>query len=232
MKITRRSALLLPLALGLVARTAPARAQDVSSPTDLLALLDGLEAAPARVYVDASQVGLPTPDADPAPVTRLTITVLVFRDADAAKDAYRLAATTLVAGALIGAEPSAIERTERDDLGDNAVQYLREQPERHVTNGLLLVLAGEVGYIIQGLGEHDGDATITYLDEIAAFLLAQDAPTAPVTVVQDGTASGGWFDVMPGRDDEDVLQGLLPTFDYDLLVNDSPIVAPDATPEP
>lgn len=211
------------------------------SPDEMIASLDGLESAFARRYVfEDESSGFPdaTPitaeDERDSSMTSASITILQFAtDADA-ESAWKLTSGSLVASAITGERPPDLEATEVPDLGDTAMMYLLSDATGSDSdaNGVILVRAGTMGIIIEGNGGTTNAALGERLQEFAQFALDHEPTTPEVTVLAEGAAEGGDFDRMPGADDADVLRGLVPMWDYDLTVNNHPILPGDATPVP
>ncbi|MGN6484780.1 MAG: hypothetical protein ACTHMX_10285 [Thermomicrobiales bacterium] len=232
--------------LGGMAFASPATHAAQLSPEELIASLDGLESAYARRYVSGDdlagnhhhQYANATPSATPGArdpsLTALTITILQFASEDDAANAWSLTSGSLVAGAVIQENPADLTGTALPDLGDAGMVYLLSDATDGEANaeGILFVRDGSTGIIVEGSGETSNAALGGRLEAIARFVLAHDASTPTVTVVAEGVATGGAFDRMPGRDDGAVLRGLIPMWDYDLTVSNSPITAPDGTPIP
>jgi hypothetical protein len=65
--------------------------------------------------------------------------------------------------------------------------------------------------------------------DFGRFMAAAGPVTEPV-VVNDIGATGGPFDLMPERGDDDVLHGLVPMYEYDLLTNGQEPIEHIATP--
>ncbi|HWK79316.1 MAG TPA: hypothetical protein VNP95_01045 [Thermomicrobiales bacterium] len=232
---------IIAVMLGGMAVTAQAARAAQASPEDLIASLDGLESAYARRYISgdllpayASATPVATPEASDPSLTDLTITILQFAKEEDAANAWTLTSGSLVAGAIIHEHPADLTGTTVPDLGDGSAMYLLADASDGETGaaGILFVRDGLTGIIVEGNGEASNAALGERLQEIARFVLAHEASTPEVTVVAEGVATGGAFDRMPGRDDGAVLRGLIPMWDYDLTVSNSPITDPDATPMP
>ena len=99
-----------------------------------------------------------------------------------------------------------------------------DESEDHPYASLLMMPIGNVGYLFTAQGDIPEIQERVYA--IAQHIAEAEPSEEPVTVHVRGSATGGPFDAMPGRDDTDVLAGLVPLYDYDLLVSDSPILPP------
>jgi len=241
--------MLLGIPLGTMPGGLTVRAESASnqvSPEALIASLDGLETAYARRYVsadphqgfiDATPEASPvaargaTPSAQADAMTSAEVTVLQFAtDADA-EHAWRLTTGTLVASAVLSEDPAALTGSEVPGLGDSALLYLLPDATGSETeaHGVIFVRSGSTGIIVSGAGATSNAALGERLQEFAQFIVDHPASPDPVTVLHEGTATGGDFARMPGPDDRNVLQGLIPMWDYDLTVSNSPI-EPNVTP--
>lgn len=237
------AAMILSLVSGLaLVPPQPSAARSLqSSPDQMIATLDGVESAYARRYGSAdglhNHAAEATPSASPAEtdpaMTDAAITIIQFATEADAEQAWKLTSGTLVAGAIIGEDPADLTATEMADLGDEATIYLMPDATGSETeaDGILFVRDGTTGIIVQGRGDTSNAALGERLQAFAGFVLDHPASSDPVAVVHEGVATGGDFARMPGPGDADVLQGLVPLWDYDLMVDDSPILPPDATPD-
>lgn len=222
-------ALLMLGAAGLV----PAAAQE--STGNLYESLPGLETVHARMYAQehdlaAELAATPDPAGESNATSQLIITVLEFETPEDAEATFAETLNDDIAAQTVGAVDTGFTTSEDvDDLGDWAHIYLSEAPEgeNYPVRGLLLVQDGNLGFMIQSFA--DDDSTREQLTAIAEFMVDAEPGDAPVVVDDNGFASGGTFDMLPGGDD-DVLGPLVPRFDYDLLVSGSPL-EPSATPQ-
>ena len=223
------------LTIGLTA-TAAGAAQP--SAEQMLAQLDGLETAYARKYVSDDSLGFITPVATTASTPdTLTVDVLEFGTKEDVASAYDNVMTGLVARAILGRMDVDLEQETIAGLGDQAVLFsgVTEHGE-HVA--LLGVQDGNLGILVLAWGD---DASM--LDTMMAFaehMVAAEPGSDSVSVDDRGVATGGTFVIMPDEGDTDILNGLVPLFDYDLLLNGGtePLgstehhhhAGPDATP--
>ncbi|MGC4190259.1 MAG: hypothetical protein QM589_03380 [Thermomicrobiales bacterium] len=198
----------------------------------MIASLDGLNSAYARRYtfedefdghLEAPPISAPE-DRDHG-MTAATITILQFATEADAENAWKLTAGSLMAGAIIGERPADLTATNLPDLGDDGTIYLMSDAAGSETeaSGILFMRDGTTGIIVAGTGETSNAALGKRLQKFAGFALDHKATSSQVAVIAEGMAEGGAFDRMPGRDDEDVLRGLVPMGDYDLMVSDEPI---------
>jgi hypothetical protein len=207
------------------------------SPEQVLSRLEGLETAYARRYDGAQNYDFnlgPTPVVTDSTPDRLIAMVLEFGTDEQVSDAFDNVLNGLVVGAILGEIGMDLDRSEVEGLGDRASLFVG-QTDEHAA--LLAVQDGNFGIIIHAYGEDD--AIHETMMDVARYIVDAEPGTAPVAV-DDFGASGGTFDMMPGQDDREVLNGLVPMYEYDLLLNGGtePLGgpghrhdAPDATPE-
>jgi len=212
--------------------TAPvaAAAQETS---DILHMIDGLETAYARRYDSpALHPHLATPEPgtamDAGIPDLVSTTVLEFVDTDAATAALRLLRNDMAIQMLSGQDDVSIDDFEPVDLGDQGLLYIREPGDAGDTaSGSLIVLDGNLGLVVMAHGAVD---TIEpALLAFGEFMVRAEPGPAEITFGELADSTGGTFDVMPGRDDADVLRGLVPMYEYDLLLSDSPLEATPAS---
>jgi hypothetical protein len=203
------------------------------SPDQVLSQLDGLETAYARRYDGAQNYDFnlgPTPVVTDATPDRLIAMVLEFGTDEQVSDAFDNVLNGLVVGAILGEIGMDLDRSDVDGLGDRASLFVG-QTDEHAA--LLAVQDGNFGIIIHAYGEDE--AIHETMMEVARFIVDAEPGTSPI-VGDDFGASGGTFDMMPGPDDTEVLNGLVPMYEYDLLLNGGtePLGGPGhyhATPE-
>jgi hypothetical protein len=205
-------AMVVMLTIGLTA-TAASAAQP--SAEQMLAQLDGLETAYARKYVSDDSLGFVTPVVATASTPdTLTVDVLEFGTEENVADAYDNVMTDLVARAILGRMDVDLEQEQIDDLGDQAILFTGvTEFDEHIA--LLGVQDGNLGILVMAWGD---DASM--IDTTMAFaehMVAAEPGDGPVNVDDRGVATGGTFEIMPGSEDSDVLNGLVPLYDYDLL---------------
>lgn len=208
-------------------------AQD-EEPTGFLRTLDGLETAYARRYDPANEhdhangikdvSGEATPSSVPTP-DRVTTTVLEFTDADAASEAVALLQNDIAVGLVTGDHEATADDLEPIGLGDQAFLYLGEPDDDGELTGALVVLDGNLGIIVTANGP--ADSIEPSLMAFTGFMLDAEIGRDDVQIGEFANSTGGTFDLMPSAKDVEVLNGLLPMWDYDLLISDSPI---EATP--
>lgn len=214
----RKITLLLSLimAMGLTAVTASA--QEVPATEDV----EGLETGYARMYMPdfsamIDSIGTPgaETDFDEEGVMMVMIAGLTFDSDDNASEAFGSFSESY-SGELSGAE--GMEASEIDDLGDNAALLsgeMTESGEAMATN-MLLVQDGESLYLISVTGG-EVDAGSQQVQDIAQHMLDGEIENEEVTFNEDGTSTGGVFDLMPDpEEDAELLSNLAPGMDMDM----------------
>jgi hypothetical protein len=220
--------------LALASAPAGASAQD-EEPTGFLRMLDGLETAYARRYDpehehghgngvknvshEATPSGVPTPD-------RVTTTVLEFADAEAASEAVAMLKNDIAVGLVTGDHGATVNDLEPIDLGDQGFLYLAEPDDNGELIGALVALDGNLGIIVTAKGP--ADSIEPNMMAFTRFMLDAEIESDEVQIGEFADSTGGTFDLMPSAGDTEVLNGLMPMWDYDLLISDSPV---EATPE-
>lgn len=214
----RKFTLLLSLVLAMgFAITSTAAAQDVpTSAGDV----EGLETGYARMYmpdfsamIEAAGTPGATTGFDENAVLVIMTAGFTFDSEDnagKALDTFGEGFTSEMSGA------ENLEAAELDDLGDRAVLYsgtVEESGESMPTN-TLLVQDGEAVYMISVTGG-DLDEGKQQAQDIATHMLDGEIETGDVTFNEDGTSTGGVFDLMPTAEDTDLVSGLAPSMDMD-----------------
>jgi hypothetical protein len=181
--------------------------------------VDGLESGYARMYIADIEGLMATPGAmdslDGLSLSGMAA-VFTFEDDGAASDAFGDFADQFAQSFLEGAEVEAKE-TKIDDLGDKAVQYSGEATVDETTtapSSMILVQKGEFIYVSFFLGGEDVEGLSRGLAE---HMMEGKIGDEEVVVVQEGTSTGGAFEVMPGKDDADVVAGMVPFMDLDFM---------------
>lgn len=200
----------------------------------MLRNLPGLETAYARKYISDAAIGFATPVTANATTPRvMTVTVLEFDTDAAATTAFDLVLTDRVAGMVMGVQDGQMTSSDIAKLGDRARLFeTTTSPEdgRIARDAsLLAVQDGNLGFLITAWGTPES-LTAT-LPAVAAFMVETEAGDGAVHVTGNGHLTGGTADLMPGTSDDVLPDGLLPMYDYDLLVSGSPIEAPASSPE-
>lgn len=199
---------------------------------ELLAQIPGLESAYGRRYAPADDLSWGDFPIEPNEETPhyMLIMALTFQNAMMLRGVMGSMLNASIVGTILGRPGADLTETSIPTLPEGNILFFGEdENEGHPYASLLVLPMGDVAYLINTEG--DAAAIQTTANAVAEFLADTDAGSAPVRVVAEGVAEGGPFDAMPGNDDLELLNGLVPLFDYDLLVSDSPILPMDATPE-
>lgn len=194
---------------------------DPGSPIGLLSQIPGLVSAYGRRYHPAEHGSTEeTPD-------YLLVMALTFEDESMLQLVVNNMLTPEIVALLTETAPEDLSSTEVTDLSEGSVLYSGTNGSDDYISLLVMPIA-EVAYLVITRGATD--AVQVTSDDIATFIFEQDPVDSEVSVLEEGTAEGGPFDVFPGADEADVLHGLDIVNDYDLLVGESPILPADASP--
>lgn len=218
-KLTALFALVLSLGLAVV----PAAGQSVS--TDDASSI-GMESGYMRVYM-----------ADPSTATAETevMGVMVagfeFDEASTAEDSFE-DFTCGFAGGFMGAEDATdcdgladagFEVNDVDGIGDQAIEVTGEADISGPTPVTMLAVQSEnYLYVVITLGTNEAGAS----DDMAKFIANAEPSDAEVELHEDGTSTGGFYDMLPQEGDAE-LEGLMPVSDMDFLGTSEPA---DSTP--
>jgi hypothetical protein len=191
-------ALLLALLLAM-----PASAQTpVSSPGATPETLAGLEYVAARQYApDPSQ----PIDRESEGVFILTVRIFQFDSEEHANAGWESTVESTAIEADVPAESDKVAYEEVDiaDLGDRAwaTTLAAETPEGDTGYfRLVYVQDGDRLYTLNAIA---GSAEATLVtDELAAFMVDAEPGADEVQLAEDGTSTGGAWDLLPGADDE------------------------------
>lgn len=223
-----RTLFLVGLAALLPFGFAPSASAQEENPIDQLKYMPGLESAYARRYVTAEDIGLATPDVPPLGPSRVELTILEFSDETSLATAWTLLVDDDLVTTLANQSDVEFEISRLDGLGDQAIAATSENDDGE-TYGLILVRDGNLGHIVTGYGEDP--SVMRSLRSFAEHMVATEPGPAEIVFGPVADSTGGTFDVMPGRDDTDVIGELVPIYEYDLLNGDgSPIEIAPATP--
>lgn len=200
--------------------------------SELLHQIPGLESAYARRYAPADDLSWGDFPIEPNEKTPhyMLVMALTFESELMLRGVMGTMLNASIASLLLGRPEDTIVETHLHTLPEGNVLYFSEdKTEDHAYASLLVVPVGNVAYLVNSEGV---DAALQVTSNAVGEFIADAEPSdAPVTVEAEGVAVGGPFDVMPGTDDLELLNGLVPLFDYDLLVSESPILPDGATPE-
>lgn len=199
---------------------------------DLLRQIPGLKSAYGRRYIPADQSHLEEYPIEPTEQTPgyLLIMALEFESRATLRGVMGTMLNASIAEFIIGRPADSLTEATNPNLAEGNVLFFSEDDtEHHPFASLLAMPVDRTGYIISTRGEAAAVQTTT--NAIAEFLMDSSPSDEPVYVLAKGVAVGGIFDALPDEDDLELLNGLVPMFDYDLLVSESPILPADATPE-
>lgn len=219
----KRIALLLSL-IFMLAVSSAAGAQE-STPTLNPEDVEGLQTGYARAYIADIEALMATPEAlenlslDDLALSGLTA-VFTFEDEDAASNAFGDFSEQFAEGFMEGSETEVTdEPTEIDDLGDQAIEYIGEtevDEETTAPASMILVQDGEYIYIAMILGGNDVSENTRALAE---HLLEGEIGDGEVEFNEDGSSTGGAYDVMPNEENTEIVQGMVPFMDMDFMAD-------------
>lgn len=232
MQISRRTLIgtTFIAALGLTRAGAQDEQEDAGQ---LLQMVPGITSAYARKYLPEGSVPSATPAAAITAATPdyLLAMMITFESETTAQGVIAQMLNTEIAGMIMQRSAAGLELTSNTDLPvGNRLFFGEFTDEAHPYASLLMIPLGELVVLMNATGE-SADIQPT-VDAIAAYIAEQERGSVPVTVVHRGLATGDVFDMLPDMDQRDLLGGLRPSYDYDLLVSEMPIEPADgATPE-
>ncbi len=217
----RKLTLLLSLVLAMgFAVSTTAAAQDVPASADDI---EGLESGYARMYMPdfaamIESVGTPGAEMtiDENGVMLIMISGFTFDSEDNASKAVDLFSEGMT-GETSGLE--GMESSEIDDLGDKNLLINGETDEagEPMATNMLLVQDGTSMYMISVTGG-ELDAGTQQVQDIAQHMIDGEIETEEVTFSEDGTSTGGVFDLMPNiEEDAELLSNLAPSTDMDMM---------------
>lgn len=207
----RKFAALFALVLTLGLAAAPVAAQDVDA-DDLAAV--GMENGYLRMY-------LADPNAEGANPELLGVMVAGFEfdETDTLDNAFE-DFTCGFAGGFLGNEDAlncdglvdaGVEVADVDGIGDQAMEITGESADLGPTNILAVQSENRLFLVI-----YLGDATPGVGDDIGTFLADAEPVDTEVMFSDDGTSTGGFFDMLPQEGDAEI-EGLMPMMDEDFL---------------
>lgn len=202
----------------LLAAQAPAFAAQ-SDPISMLKQLPGLKAAYARKYIAEDR--LPritpgTPASSPYAGTVVTPTVLKFNSALSLSLAKRLFLNDETIRQMLGEPTGTITKGAAGNAGANAVIYrVRTDIGDGQAHALLIATRGNLGFLIRADGP---DAALEpALVAFGRYMVNATPGPDREAVDKPHGSTGGLWDLFPTGSDPDVLRGLVPMYDYDLL---------------
>jgi hypothetical protein len=224
-KLFARVVFAMALLLGVGGAITPHGAAQ-GAPEDMLRYLDGIESAYGRRYISADVIALgllPTPETTaPHAAHTVTVSVLEFEESGNAAFVFSTVLNDDIATGIVGGD-GEFEVSTPTNVGDQAHLFV-DIDEAHgdsAISALLAVQDGNLGFLITATGP---DKAITEtLEAFANFVIEAEPGDSDVALRAPANSTGGTFDVLPGVDDAEFLQNLVPMYDYDLLESDSPI---------
>ena len=200
---------------------------------EILQNLPGLKSAYARRYAPADE-GAPMLSGDwPVEPTGRTpqyllAMVLTFDNALVVQGLVSTMLNPDIAATVLGRSSEGLIPSTNQALPKGNVLFAGTDADEHFPYGSLLVLPiGVHVYLLHTEG--DSAAVQATADDIAGFIANAEPARSNVSVIRQGVAVGGPFAVLPDAEDAELLNGLYPFADYDLLAGDSPILPTDVT---
>lgn len=228
MTLMSRRAVMLGLAGIAIAPTLGlAQDEDEVETSDLLDQLPGLEAAWAKRYDHPDRhrhEDHATPLATDLTTRQLSATILAFDTEANATLTFAMGLNEEIAATLLSAELTSFAAPQDLNLGDQATLFVAS--EEGEMSALLAIRDGNLGYLVTAWGEDDD--VVGSVRAVGQFMVEAEPGDEDIVFEEFGESHGGLFDLFP-RDGDSALQGLMPMFEYDLLVSDSPMQYP-ATP--
>lgn len=222
--MVRKFAALFALILTLGLAAAPVAAQDTSVDTDALEDV-GMQNGYLRMYLAD-----PSTNANPD-LLGVMVVGLEFEDADSLNDGFE-DFTCGFAGGFLGTEDvldceglvdAGFEVSDVDGIGDQAIEVSGEADVSGPTPTTMLALQSDNHLFIV---IYLGDDTPGAADDFGTFLADAEPVDTEVEFSDDGTSTGGFFDMLPQEGDP-LLEGLMPMMDSDLFGDSSSTPASD-----
>lgn len=98
-----------------------------------------------------------------------------------------------------------------DNIGDEAMGFAG--PAEGMNYEMLIIRDGNFIFVVVGLGETVAEGS---MDDLGKFMVDAEPVDTEVQFSEDGTSTGGFFDMLPTADD-DVIAGYEPAVDMDIL---------------
>jgi hypothetical protein len=202
---------------------APVAAQEDDAELDDLSQIDGLQRLVARFYsvdFEAMMASMSTPGAgddgmpDLSSYQYASAGVFEFENDETSEAGYDTLYDQLVAS-MSGEESGdalAFEETEAENLGDAAtaiVASYEESGESFYTHGLFVRDGQYIFYLLSVSDNEDGAQQV---QDLARSMVDAEAGDGEETFVEDGTSTGGIWDLLPSADAE-ALGGMIPQTD-------------------
>lgn len=217
-RVVRMTALSAALCITVLATQAPAIAAQ-TDPISILKQLPGLKAAYARKYISADQA---TPCCAAAPTSPgvqhlvVTATVLEFKSAFNLSLAERLFLNDTTIHEMLSEPNGTVTKNDVGSVGPHAEIYLvRTDIGDGQAHALLIAHHGTLAFLIRA----DGPEASLRPALVAFGTFMVNAKPGPESETENHRAgsTGGLWNLFPSSSDKDVLHGLVPMYDYDLL---------------
>lgn len=204
--MVRKLVALFALVLTLGMAVSPVAAQDVNM-DDLEEF--GLKSGYFRGYMNTDTS---------ADIMMIMVGGFEFEEADVANEHFEDFACGFAAG-FSGSEAlecdalaeDGVGVSDVDNLGDKAMAFTGEA--QGMNYEMLMIQDENHIFVVVGLGETVPEGS---MDELGKFMVEAEPVDTEVQFVDDGTSTGGFFDMLPTADD-DVLAGFAPMIDMDIL---------------
>jgi hypothetical protein len=149
-----------------------------------------------------------TPDVSSEMVVASILQAYDLGDADVAAESFPYV-EQLMKDQLASTIDGELTTEERDDLGDHATISTGELETAGVTVDVSLVLVQQEGVIfLSAAVVMNGEADTAAIELMEFILDGEPGDIGDVEFNEDGTSTGGYFDVFPAIDDVDALTGL------------------------
>lgn len=221
-----RRAVIFGLA-GMAIAPAVSVGQEESETAALLDQLPGLEAAWAKRYDHPNRHrhdDHATPAATDLMTRQLSATILAFDTEANATITFAMGLNEEIAGTLLSAELSSFAPPQDLDLGGQATLFVASEDGE--MSALLAIRDGNLGYLVTAWGEDED--VVGSVRAVGQFMVEAAPGNDQIVFEEFGESHGGLFDLFPQSGDP-ALDGLIPMYEYDLLVSESPLEYP-ATP--
>lgn len=195
-------ALLLTLVISASASAQSPQASPDATPQGTPETLPGLEYVAARQYAPAPTEQI---DTDSGAVFILSVRIYVFDSEEHANAGWEstVSSTAIESDVPMESDKVVYEEIEIDGLGDRAwgTTLSAETPEGDTGHfRLVYVQDGDRLYTLNAIAGSVEATLVT--DEIAAHMVDAEPGDGEVQFSEDGTSTGGVWDLLPGADDE------------------------------
>lgn len=197
----------------------------------LLAQLPGLQTAWARRYDNPIRHDHLTPNATPEPVAvstrQLSITIIEFDKEANATLSFAVGLSDDTAAMILGADPADLGESQDIHLGDQATLFTAQDDDS--ASAMLAIRAGNLGYLVTAWGPDED--VVTSVQSVGEFMAGAEPGSGEIVFEGPADSHGGLFDLFPARGDASLL-GLIPMYEYDLLMSDHPMEYDDDSATP